>query len=82
MAAYRKKPVLIDAWQYGVEALPDWLRERPELTFHADGSLTIATLEGEHRAHVTDWIIMGVKDELYPCKADIFALTYEEDVHG
>jgi len=24
-----------------------------------------------------DWIIRGVKGELYPCKPDIFAATYE-----
>jgi hypothetical protein len=25
-----------------------------------------------------DWVITGVKNEMYPCKPDIFALTYEE----
>jgi hypothetical protein len=30
------------------------------------------------RAERTDWIIQGVKGELYPCKPDIFAATYEE----
>ncbi len=29
------------------------------------------------RADVGDWIIRGVKGELYPCKPDIFAATYE-----
>jgi hypothetical protein len=24
-----------------------------------------------------DWIIRGVKGELYPCKPDIFVMTYE-----
>jgi hypothetical protein len=24
-----------------------------------------------------DWIIRGVKGEIYPCKPDIFAMTYE-----
>lgn len=24
-----------------------------------------------------DWLIRGVKGELYPCKPDIFAATYE-----
>lgn len=37
----------------------------------------ISTLEGEMRAEVGDWIIRGVKDELYPCKNDIFEMTYE-----
>jgi hypothetical protein len=25
-----------------------------------------------------DWIIRGVKGEIYPCKPDIFAATYEK----
>jgi hypothetical protein len=39
--------------------------------------LQIPTLEGTHLAREGDWIIRGVKGELYPCKAEIFALTYE-----
>lgn len=37
----------------------------------------IATLEGAMRAGPGDWIIRGVKGELYPCKPDIFAATYD-----
>jgi hypothetical protein len=40
-------------------------------------TMFIKTLEGEMTANEGDWIIKGVKGELYPCKADIFALTYE-----
>lgn len=39
--------------------------------------LIIATLEGEMEAGDGDWIIRGVKGEFYPCRDDIFALTYE-----
>ncbi len=39
--------------------------------------LLILTLEGWMRADVGDWIIRGVKGEHYPCKPDVFALTYE-----
>jgi hypothetical protein len=42
-----------------------------------DGTVSIATLEGEHLVSFGDWIIRGVKGELYPCKPDIFAATYE-----
>lgn len=38
---------------------------------------SIKTLEGTMKAEVGDWIIRGVKGEYYPCKADIFAATYE-----
>ena len=41
--------------------------------------LEIETLEGIHRAMPGDWIIRGVKGELYPCKPDIFEATYEAE---
>jgi hypothetical protein len=37
----------------------------------------IDSLEGGHIVCPGDWIIRGVKGELYPCKPDIFAATYE-----
>ena len=37
----------------------------------------IKTKEGGHIVCPTDWIITGVKGEKYPCKPDIFELTYE-----
>jgi hypothetical protein len=37
----------------------------------------IDTLEDGHRVCPGDWIIQGVKGELYPCKPDIFSMTYE-----
>lgn len=39
--------------------------------------LTIPTLEGNHVAKHGDYIIKGVKGEFYPCKPDIFHMTYE-----
>lgn len=73
------------------EALPDWLPpvsrvvtdEKwpvtvPDGEIWRDGNdLWIGTLEGPHIAKLGDWIIRGVKGEMYPCKADIFAATYE-----
>jgi len=38
----------------------------------------IDTLEGGHIVCPGDWIITGVSGELYPCKPDIFAATYDE----
>lgn len=87
---YRKKPVVIDAVQLQRGNLKDvetFLagREMPEL--YAGGEefsinwgnseVTITTLEGVMTARPGDWIIRGVKGELYPCKPDIFAETYE-----
>ena len=39
--------------------------------------LIIKTLEGQHLATVGDYIIKGVKGEFYPCKPEIFKLTYD-----
>ncbi|HMJ16603.1 MAG TPA: hypothetical protein VK524_34550 [Polyangiaceae bacterium] len=44
-------------------------------TMHVHG--WIDTLEGGHVVCPGDWIITGVKNERYPCKADIFTATYE-----
>jgi hypothetical protein len=85
MPKFRKKPVVIEAWQIPPndettrEAPPAWLVSaianrtvRPIVK----GGVIIKTLEGDHRGDVGDWIIQGVKGELYPCKPDIFAATY------
>lgn len=37
----------------------------------------INTLEGVMHANAGDWIIIGVKGERYPCKPDIFEMTYD-----
>ena len=40
--------------------------------------IAISTLEGVVTADIGDWVIKGIKGEFYPCKPDIFALTYEK----
>jgi len=45
------------------------------MTMHSHG--WIDTLEGGHIVCPGDWIITGVKGEKYPCKPDVFALTYD-----
>lgn len=62
------------AWQIDREA-PGSLYPTEEGTHN--GTLSIGTLEGQHLVSWGDWIIQGVKGELYPCKPDIFAATYE-----
>jgi hypothetical protein len=83
MSLYRKKPVVIEAWRNDShEVAPAWIGEgmRHGTIWFSGGPqpyFTIATLEGEMRAEWGDWIIRGVKGEVYPCKPDIFAMTYE-----
>ncbi len=45
-------------------------RQLTELTF-------IGTLEGTMQGNPGDYLIRGVKGELYPCRADIFQETYD-----
>ncbi len=43
----------------------------------------IITLEGVMTAEPGDWIITGVRGEQYPCKDEIFRMTYEPiDLEG
>lgn len=80
---YRKKPVVIEAFQW--TGRPDQLDDpvwvidaikSGTVTVYPD-HLIIKTLEGDHRASVGDYIIQGIKGELYPCKPDIFTATYD-----
>ncbi len=62
---YRKKPLVIEAFKLGYDRFPIWF---------------IAALDvgGEMIANRGDYIIKGIKDEIYPCKAAIFEETYEK----
>lgn len=46
--------------------------------YQTEEEIYIETLEGVMKADKGDWIIRGVKGELYPCKPDVFDLTYEK----
>jgi hypothetical protein len=79
---YRKKPVVIEAWPYMGpysfdEMLTEWGEPFAEVASYKNNQLSIKTLEGDHFASIGDWIICGVKGEFYPCKPDIFEMTYE-----
>ena len=87
---YRKKPVVIEAFQITPETRasnedwPVWLHQawqknfdEPGAFYPLAGALVITTLEGTHVVSLDDYIIQGIKGELYPCKPDIFASTYE-----
>lgn len=91
MSKFRKKPVVIEAvtfeefveygrdnggnivngmpWHFKYQGLP--------VTHENDDCYLIPTLEGVMRFDRGDMLITGVKGEIYPCKPDIFAATYE-----
>ena len=90
---YRKKPVLVEARVWTGEnhremynflgGNNDEYMSSTGERFYIDhdkveGGLMIKTLEGDHAATIGDYIIKGVKGEFYPCKPDIFNLTYDK----
>jgi hypothetical protein len=82
---FRKKPVVIEAMQHSTrggltDALVDFLggeAARNIVWSYVAGKIYITTLEGQMSAQPGDWIVKGIKGELYPVKPDIFKATYE-----
>lgn len=77
---FRKRPIVIEAVQHRAghefyEFSQDVIDGRVRYT--EEGTMLIQTLEGVMQAEPGDWIIRGIKGELYPCKPDIFVKTYE-----
>ena len=81
---YVKKPVVVEAIKLDI---PNNDKEVLAFigAFDENGSavvdfekktMTIPTLEGVMTAQNGDYIIKGIKGEVYPCKADIFESTY------
>lgn len=79
MPKFRKKPVVIEAEVFLGDAVEGvYHDDEGDVVF--DGGRRrywVDTLEGRHRVTLGDWIITGVKGEKYPCKPDIFEMTYE-----
>lgn len=75
---FRKKPVEIEAimWNgYNTEEISRFC-ENGSIQ-RSGNNLLVHTLEGTMVASLGDYIIKGVCGEFYPCKPDIFNLTYE-----
>lgn len=86
MPKYRKKPVVVEAFKYDKNdredtiGIPKWFLDavvQRKVIITAD-EVFIKTLEGEMKVSDGDYIIKGIKGEIYPCKPDIFEATYEE----
>lgn len=92
MKKYEKLPVIVEAIRVDKALFPEirkflgdsfiaavYLDENnkpiPEITDKF--GLIIETLEGEILATEEDFILKGVRNEFYPCKADIFYETYK-----
>ena len=79
-----KRPVIVEAFQFGYEEEPSWFRPAlVEMDYDSGVSRLkgcISTLEGDMWFWEGDYVIRGVKGELYPCRRDIFEETYDEVV--
>ena len=89
---FRKKQVIVEAKKFTyppTSDLIDWMgKAAGNLTkarhIGAKAEMHVKTLEDgvnnevKHIASEGDWIIKGIKGEFYPCKPDIFELTYEK----
>ena len=101
MGKFRKKPIVIEAFQMTLKhrwdnsEWPNWLHQAwqkepgenslwpdPDMplnpNYESANELACGTLEGVRRVNIDDWIIKGIKNELYPRKPDIFKATYEK----
>ena len=80
---YRKLPVVIEAFKWtggpDQEEDPEWIVEaiKNEAVKFGSDFMLIFTPEGVMRVNPGDYIIKGIKGEIYPCKPDIFEATYQ-----
>jgi len=81
-----KKPLTINCYQWDgkdetLEKIARW-NSRQNIGYHKKEELEIDTLEGRMIAHIGDWIVKGIKGEVYPVRKDIFEQTYHLDKEG
>lgn len=77
---YRKKEIEVEAFRFQIDEIaPDWFMDavtENKVKIFKNGCCIITTLNGPVLSFKTDYIIKGVNDEIYPCKAEIFNETY------
>lgn len=85
---WRKRPVVVDAVQWTGDNIEEMRRFVGDAVIYSETdtkwegeprtAIKVKTLEGVMDARIGDFIIKGVGGEFYPCKQDIFLLTYEQ----
>lgn len=89
MSKYRKKPIVIDAFQitkamFGLdtdalkEVLPDAFKSLSGRIVCMKTYIEIQTREGTMFCDEGDWVIKGIEGEVYGCQDSIFKKTYEK----
>lgn len=90
MPRYIKKPIVIQAskfserdfihwepWVQNSYNKKEWSYRLDPNTGHPNGFI-VDTLEGRETGGPGDYLVKGVRGELYICRGDIFEETYEE----
>lgn len=77
---YQKKPIVVEARHFdgtdkSLKELCEWADTY--CVVNEEGQFVVNTVEGPLHVSVGDWVIKGIKGEFYPCKPDIFEMTYE-----
>jgi hypothetical protein len=80
---YRKKPVIVEAFQFGVDDMPDWFLLDERVVWGNKKGKTplfciIKTSSGLVAGDRGDYVIKGIDGEIYICKATAFMMSYEE----
>lgn len=87
---YRKKPLeieaelvadLIENFKHDFSKLPEWVKEAYEnrtIVLITDNYLIVSTLERKIASKKEDYLIKGIKGEIYSCKGNIFKESYDK----
>lgn len=75
----KRKPKLVNYFQYkgNNDEIPSEISNHKMFKVGKNGNPYIQTLEGKMNISVNDFIVIGVKDDMFPVKPDIFKLNYD-----
>lgn len=76
---YVKKPIVVEAFQFGVEEEPNWFINNPlvGIITNKDEYIKYVTPNGYQCTLKGDYIIKRINGEISPCNKDIFDATYD-----
>lgn len=88
MAAFRQRPILVEAVQYGTRLtaatrigpsneLRRFLKAGGSGLITCPGGIMILSLQGDRFAHPGDWIVKGVDGEFRPIEPDLFEISHQ-----
>ena len=81
MAKYRLRPIIVDAFRFGKEPMPDWAKcmVGNKICNIEDDYCQILTPEGWRGVTKGNYIIKYDTDVLFVCVSSLFYKKFEED---